>query len=148
MPDVLLDTSFILPTLGVDVEEVGANDLETMRDVSKRTTFCCSHVSFVEILGLLGKSRKVDDSAVRAGIKSLLESGAYRWVSPSCNAIQLAFELRSRGHKDNIDNMLYSVALDSGMLFLSLDEELKSFLKKNRYDTDIMVGIKDLPRRV
>ena len=148
MPDVLLDTSFILPTLGVGVEEVGADELETMRDVSKRTRFYCSHVSFVEILGLLGKSRNVDDSAVRTGIKSLFESGVYRWVDPSSNAIQLALELRRKGHKDNIDNILYSVAFDSGMLFLSLDKELKSFLQKNSYDTDIIVNIKDLPKKI
>jgi predicted nucleic-acid-binding protein len=148
MPEILLDTSFLLPTLGVEVEEISSKDLETLRGIRQRTGLCCSHVSFVEILGLLGKSKKIDDSAVGMGIKSLFASGAYKWVTPSSSAIHLAFELRSKGHKDNIDNILYATAVDSGMLFLSLDKELKGFLQENGYASDIIVAIKDLPGRV
>lgn len=149
MPDVLLDTSFILPTLGLAIQEIGPKDLEAIKDVSKRISFYCSYVSFVEIFGLLGrKFRRVDNSAVTVGIKSLLESGIYGWVNPSSRALQLAFELRSKGHKDNIDNILYSTALDSQMLFLSLDQELERFLKKNGYDTDIIVRTSELQKRV
>jgi PIN domain nuclease of toxin-antitoxin system len=149
MPDVLLDTSFILPTLGVDIEEISSKELEIMKDLSRKTNFCCSYTSFVEIFGLLGRRfRSVDNSAVATGIKSLIESGIYRWVNPSSRALQLAFELRRMGHKDNIDNMLYSIAVDSQMLFLSLDQQLKRFLQKHGYDTDIIVGAKELPKRV
>lgn len=149
MPDVLLDTSFMLPTLGIDVAEVTTRDLEIMRDVSRKANFYCSYVSFVEIFGLLGKKfRRTDGSAVRTGIKSLLESGAYRWANPSSEAIGLAFELRIKGHKDNIDNILYSTALSSGMLLLSLDAELKRFLQENGYRSDMMVGTKELLKRV
>jgi len=148
MPDVLLDTSFLLPTLGVDIEEISSEDLETMREVSGRTAFCCCHVSFVEILGLIGRSGRVDRQTVSTGIKSLLESKTYKWINPSSNAIQLALELRAKGHKDNIDNILYSTAVDSRMLFLSLDHELKKFLRRNGYDTDLIVGVKDLAGRV
>ncbi|MDA4123280.1 MAG: hypothetical protein OK456_08895 [Thaumarchaeota archaeon] len=143
-----MDTSFLLPTLGVEVEEISSKDLETLGAIRQRTALCCSHVSFVEILGLLGKSKKIDDAAVGMGIKSLFASGTYKWVAPSSSAIHLALELRSKGHKDNIDNILYATAADSGMLFLSLDKELKSFLQENGYDSDIIVAIKDLPRRV
>lgn len=149
MPDVLLDTSFMLPTLGIAIQEIGSKDLEAMKDVSKRTSFYCSYVSFVEIFGLLGrKFRRVDNSAVTVGIKSLLESGTYGWVNPSSRALQLAFELRSKGHKDNIDNILFSTALDSQMLFLSLDQELERFLKRNGYDSDIIVRTSELQKRV
>src|SRR5712692_1966925 len=111
MPDVLLDTAFILPTLGVDVEEVTEADLKALKELSKTNRFCCSYASFVEILGLLGRAKgSVDDSTVRLGIKSLLESGTYTWVNPSSKAIQLALELRGKGHRDNIDNILYSTA--------------------------------------
>jgi hypothetical protein len=44
--------------------------------------------------------------------------------------------------------MLCATALDSGMLFLSLDKELKGFLQENGYDSNIIVGIRDLTRRV
>ncbi len=149
MPDVLLDTSFLLPTLGLDVREITTSDLESIRAASKKTKFHCSYVSFVEILGLVGKeSRKVDDKTVRAGINSLLGSGLYEWSNPSPGAVQLALELRTKGHKDNIDNILFATASSSKMLFLSLDEELKRFLAKNGYDTGLMVKVDELAARV
>jgi PIN domain nuclease of toxin-antitoxin system len=149
MPDVLLDTSYLLPTLGVHVKEITTSDLESIRAASKKARLHCSYVSFVEILGLVGKeSRRVDAKAVRTGINSLLGSGLYEWISPPLGAIQLALELRTKGHKDNIDNILYATAADSKMLFLSLDEELKGFLTKNGYDTGLMVKAGELAARV
>jgi len=149
MPDVLLDTSFLLPTLGLDVSEITKSDLESVRAASKKVRLHCSYASFVEILGLMGKeSRKVDAKAVSTGIDSLLGSGLYRWTNPSLGAIRLALELRTKGHKDDIDNILYATAADSKMLFLSLDEELKSFLARNGYDKGLMVKAHDLAARV
>jgi len=149
MPDVLLDTSYLLPTLGVGVKEITDADLESIRAASKKARFHCSYASFVEILGLVGKeSKRVDAKAVSAGMKSLLGSGLYEWTNPSLGAIQLAFELRTKGHKDNIDNILYATAADSKMLFLSLDEELKKFVAKNGYDAGLMVGASELAARL
>jgi PIN domain nuclease of toxin-antitoxin system len=149
MPDVLLDTSFLLPTLGLEVREITTADLESIRAASKKAKLHCSYVSFVEILGLVGKeSRKVDAKAVSVGMDSLLGSGLYEWTSPSLGAIQLALELRTKGHKDNIDNILYATASESKMLFLSLDEELRKFLTKNGYDTGLMVKAGELATRV
>jgi hypothetical protein len=149
MPDVLLDTSFLLPTLGLDVREITKSDLGSIRAASKQAKFHCSYVSFVEILGLVGKeSRKADSKAVSAGLNSLLGSGLYEWTNPSPGAIRLALELRTKGHKDNIDNILYATAADSKMLFLSLDEELKRFLARNGYDTGLMVEAGELAARV
>ena len=148
MRDVLLDTSFILPTLGVEVKEVGREEIEAMKAVSEKARFWCSQISFVEILGLLAKSRNVDKHTVSVGIRSLLESGRYGWVSPTSEALRLALELRIKGHKDNIDNILYSTACESKMLFLSLDSELKSFLRQSGYDASIVIGIRDLSKMV
>jgi hypothetical protein len=149
MPDVLLDSSYLLPTLGLEVREITTSDLESIRAASKKAKFHCSYVSFVEILGLVGKkSRNVDAKAVTTGMDSLLGSGLYEWNSPSLGAIRLALELRTKGHKDNIDNILYATAADSKMLFLSLDEELRRFLASNGYDAGLMVKASELAARV
>jgi PIN domain nuclease of toxin-antitoxin system len=149
MPDVLLDTPFLLPTLGLDVREITKSDLESIQAASKKVRFHCSYASFVEILGLVGKkSRQEDAKAVSTGIDSLLTSDLYRWINPSLGAIRLALELRTKGHKDNIDNILYATAADSKLLFLSLDEELRRFLARNGYDTGLIVNADELAARV
>ena len=145
MVDVLLDSTFLLPTFGVEVEDIGADDLKTLKDSSKKVGLYCSYFSFVEILGKLARnSTESNFEAIDLAIRSLLESGTYGWVNPSAKAIALAFELRTKGHRDNIDNILYSTALDAGMRFLSMDEELKDFLSRKGYNTKIMIGVKQL----
>ena len=132
----------------MEIEEVGKREIEQMEKVSEKVRFCCSQISFVEIMGLLGKHRNLDKQIVSIGIRSLLESGRYRWVSPTSEIVQLAMELPSNGHKDNIDNLLYATAHESKILFLSLDSELKSFLRRNGYDHGIVIGVRDLPQKV
>ena len=145
MVDILLDSTFLLPTFGVEVEDIGADDLKTLKHSSKKVGLYCSYVSFVEILGKLARnSTESNFEAIDLAIRSLLESGTYGWVNPSAKAIALAFELRTKGHRDNIDNILYSTALDAGMRFLSMDEELKDFLSRKGYNTKIMIGVKQL----
>lgn len=145
MADILLDSTFLLPTFGVEVEDIGADDLKTLKDSSKKVGLYCSHVSFVEIIGKLARnSTEANFEAINLAIRSLLESGTYGWVNPSAKAIALAFELRAKGHRDNIDNILYSTALDAGMRFLSMDEELKDFLSRKGYNTKIMISVKQL----
>ena len=145
MVDILLDSTFLLPTFGVEVEDIDDDDLKTLKDSSKKVGLYCSYVSFVEILGKLARnSTESNFEAIDLAIRSLLESGTYGWVNPSAKAIALAFELRTKGHRDNIDNILYSTALDAGMRFLSMDEELKDFLSRKGYNTKIMIGVKQL----
>ncbi|MGI0079928.1 MAG: PIN domain-containing protein [Nitrososphaerales archaeon] len=146
MADVLLDTTFLLPTLGIEVSEITQKDFEALKRISETgTKLYCSYFSFVEIFGKLARAtRGREIKSVKDGIKSLLESNAYSWIAPSAEALQLALELRLRGHKDNIDNMLYSIALSSNMFFLSLDSELRRFLEKNGYNKNIVVGVSEL----
>ena len=148
MADVLLDTSFLLPTLGYAVKEIEAKELESLRSASRSgTRLFCSHISFVEIFGKLAKSKSaVNKQAIEEGIRSLLESRTYGWVNPSAEALSTALSLRLKGHKDNIDNILYSIASTSNMRFLSLDSTLRIFLEKNGFDESVMITPSDLTK--
>ncbi|MDA4111583.1 MAG: hypothetical protein OK439_03530 [Thaumarchaeota archaeon] len=143
MADVLLDTTFLLPTLGFEVREIETNDLRSLMSASKSgTRLFCSYVSFIEIFGKLARNlSKITfaQSSVEEGIRSLLESNTYEWVNPTTEALTKAFSLRLKGHKDNIDNILYSIASTSNMFFLSLDLELRKFLAKNGFDEKIVI---------
>jgi len=143
MADVLLDTTFLLPSLGFEVQEIKVNDLRILQSASKSgTRLFGSYVSFIEILGKLAKKASESSfnrEAVEEGIRSLLESRTYEWVNPSAEALTKAFNLRLKGHKDNIDNILYSIASTSNMFFLSLDLELRKFLEKNGFNEKIVI---------
>lgn len=147
MANVLLDTTFLLPTLDFQVEEIETKDLRTLSVSKSGTRLFCSYVSFIEIFGKLAKSASnsaITKETVGQGIRSLLESRTYEWVNPSSEALNMAFDMRLKGHKDNIDNMLYSIASTSNMFFLSLDTALRRFLKKNGFDEKIVIKTKQI----
>jgi len=49
------------------------------------------------------------DEIIESAVKSLLKSGFCEWISPSSEAVELAFKLRRLGHKDNIENLLCNI---------------------------------------
>jgi len=143
---VLLDSTYILPSFGVEVEGLSDEHLLQLRQarVAGKIKFYCLSAVWVEVLGKVyreSKRLKVNiKDVVEIATMSLLESGFYEWIQPSSNAIKLAFELRMLGHKDNIDNLLYATSITNGMIFLTMDDELKEFLFKHGYETNNLMN--------
>jgi len=61
--------------------------------------------------------------SVDAGLRSLFDSGVYNWISPTISPMVEALQIRRKGHRDMIDNLLYATASDRGIVFLTLDRE-------------------------
>jgi hypothetical protein len=146
---VLVDSTFLLPTLGVKVSQLSDSDLRELTKLRSRTKFFCIHQTLVEVLGKVGREwRSGSDEnvaeTIAEGLRSILESDLYTWISPSTKALMNAVQMRQKGHRDMIDNMLYSTASDLDLLFLSIDMELTKFLEENQYSTEAIVNIRKL----
>jgi PIN domain nuclease of toxin-antitoxin system len=129
---VLLDTSFLLPTLGI---EIGKPTLDIMaRLQTSGSELCYSDLSLLECLWVATQRIRhsdFDESIFRKGILSITKSGRYRQVQCSGEAYTNALKLYQLGHKDMIDNMLYATALNGELQLLTLDDELKTFIEDN-----------------
>jgi len=124
---VLLDTSLLLPTLGIEVDRA-----ERVLEKLGGYELYYSDFSILECLwvaGSLEKKGEFDREIFEAGMRSIFEG--YNKAKISAEIILEAFELYEMGHRDIIDCMLYSAALHNDMRFVSLDEELKKFVKDN-----------------
>ena len=144
--NVLLDSTYILPTFGIEVEGLSNKHLTMLRDaaLNGKVEYYCSTVIWIEVIG------KVSREGIRIGInlddildialKSLFKSGFYRWIQPNDEALKIAFKLRLEGHKDNIDNLLYATSITNNMVFLTMDEDLKEFLLKQGYKIDNLMN--------
>ncbi|MEM2936210.1 MAG: hypothetical protein QW231_03430, partial [Candidatus Bathyarchaeia archaeon] len=78
----------------------------------------CLNQSLVEVLGKVARSFGRENRVlgiVELGLRSLLESETYKWINPTVHAFLKALELRIKGHRDMIDNMLYATALTNNM---------------------------------
>ncbi len=149
--DVLVDSTFLLPTLGVKVTQISDSDMRELAKLRPKVSYFCLQQSLVEILGKIARAIPIHTEvspAVEAGLRSILESGVYAWLTPSVEEMLDALQIRTKGHTDMIDNMLYATASNRGMLFLSLDRELIDFLNINQYSTSNIVDVKKLRTRL
>ncbi len=147
---VLLDSTYILPSFGVEVDGLSAEHVAQLREaaVKGKVRFCCLSVAWVEVIGKICREkerlRKDIDDIVDIAVKSLMKSGFYEWLMPTMDAVKLAFKLRMLGHRDNIDNLLYATSAVNGMQLLTMDEDLKNFLLKNNFKVSSLINHENL----
>ena len=132
---VLLDTSFLLPAFGVDAGEKVLSCLELIAARRESIRAYYSPYSLLEaVMVLLREARRGRLELEEAA--GMAREGAARVVygleaaDTPPEAYSLAVKLYSLGHRDIFDNLLYATAATSGLLLLTLDGELLSFLEK------------------
>jgi len=149
--EVLVDSTFLLPTLGVKVTQISESDLHDLAVLRPKLRYLCLYQSLVEVLGKVGRLMPADNEillSIDAGLRSLFDSGVYNWISPTVAAMVEALQIRRKGHRDMIDNLLYATASDRGIVFLTLDRELTTFLSEHSYSTENIIDIKRLKKLV
>ncbi|MEM0494319.1 MAG: PIN domain-containing protein [Thermofilum sp.] len=137
---VLLDTSFILPSLGIDVGREVLQGLKKLAEAEAEVFY--SRFSILESLWVVAKlTRGEVDEAFSIGLRSVVESGRYREVKEDAWVFREALRLYALGHRDMIDNLLYASSLRYGLQLLTLDRELKEFVRRNGLkDTLVLPG--------
>jgi predicted nucleic acid-binding protein len=125
---ILLDTSFLLPFLGIDVGEVIAGVLHKLRDYE----LYYSELSLLEALWKIVKVVSFDKLDIVLEGLTLIRRDL-RLAQVDEKAVRAALELYKLGHRDLIDNLLYGISLSQNLKFLTIDRELVSFVKSNNY---------------
>lgn len=125
---ILLDTSFLLPFLGIDVGEVIAGALHKLRDYE----LYYSELSLLEALWKIVKVVSFDKLDIVLEGLTLIRRDL-RLAQVDEKAVRTALELYKLGHRDLIDNLLYGISLSQNLKFLTIDRELVSFVKSNNY---------------
>jgi len=131
---ILVDTTFLLPALGVEVEEEAMRVIELFRSLE---------VYYLEagLLEALWKVLKIVPPnklrRVEIGIRAIRRT--YRLLTPRPEALVEAMKLFREGHRDYIDDLHYAAARAEGMRFLTIDRSFIDFLRKRGYDVEGVV---------
>lgn len=127
---LLLDTSFLLPTLGFETSKRIIDVLPKLR----RHELYYSDLSILEALWkIIKKIRGTEEEIkrIKEGIAAIRETVST--VTINEEAIQKAIEMYLLGHRDMIDNLLYSIALTQELKLLTVDTELLRFVKSKKF---------------
>ncbi|RLF17286.1 MAG: PIN domain nuclease [Thermoprotei archaeon] len=138
---ILLDTSFLLPILGFETSH------EVM-DAFKKLYAHTLYYNDISILEALWKIVKVIKGE-RSEIKRILEGviairNTMEYAPISEKAIENSINMYKLGHRDMIDNLLYSIALSEGLRLLTVDNELINFIEKHRFPRRYILTPKEL----
>jgi predicted nucleic acid-binding protein len=136
---ILLDTSFLLPSLGIAVEQSVTEALSKLND--KRIKPFYSNLSLLESSWMAIKQMKkgnYQDEIYRKGLLSITKTGYYEMVPTDANDYLVALDFYQNGHADMIDNLLYAVALSNRCKFLTIDNQLIRFIKEKKYEDAIL----------
>ena len=138
---LLLDTSFLLPILGF---ETSARVMRAFHKLGPYELYY-NDISILEALWKIVKvvrGSEEEFSRIREGIIAIRETLNY--VPLDEKAVENAMRMYKLGHRDMIDNLLYSIAMSKGLRLLTVDEDLVSFVEKRNLARDRIIMPEEL----
>jgi len=143
---LVLDTTYILPLLGVEVEGL---DRETINYVIKQYESYYPAILLVELNGVIFKEARRRGlehlpKQVVNGFNSIIYAGVINIIFPTGEDLETAYELIRLGWKDIFDSTLYATALRLNAKVLTIDENFKNFLKEHELRYNILISHKEL----
>lgn len=136
---LLVDTSFLLPAMGVETEKEVLESIEYFH----LAEVYYLNVSLLEAMWKIIKvvpSNRVD--RVEEGIRAIMET--YREAVPPPGAYIDAYRLYYEGHKDYIDSLLYSTSLRLNLPLLTIDRDFIEFLERRNHPVHNIVTPEDV----
>ena len=138
--EVLLDTSFILPTFGVEVEE---EVYVALRNLKGEKIYYLEGGLLEALWVVLRVLDKIPIDIVEKGVEVIRRD--YILLEPSGKAIIEAMKIYDLGHRDYIDTLHYTTALHYDVKWLTIDKTFIEFLRKNEYRVeDIVITPEDI----
>lgn len=139
---VLVDTTYILPVVGVSVEGI-ERVLVKLKELRQGGVVEVYYSDF-SLLEALAKAVRlgVPRHVVERGLVSII--AAWKKAEVNTRAWRYVLSLRVGGLRDVIDGILYSTALAGGYRFLTRDTNLEAFLASHGYPVDVILKEEEL----
>ncbi len=118
--------------------------------VDGKILFYYSPIVWIEIMSEIHRMNKI--GVLKLDRREIIErimvvEDTFIHINPSPEAIGIAYLLRELGHRDMIDNVLYCIALNKNLLFMTMDERFRGFLESENMDTSIVISHRELFNR-
>jgi len=140
-PKILVDTTFLLPALGIGVEGEAEKAIPYFREFEV-------HYLEVGLLEAMWKIVKIVPQdklgRVKLGIEAIRNT--YSLLEPPPEAYIEAIRIYREGHKDYIDALYYTTAKNANIPLLTIDYAFMEFLGEHNYNVRIMLTPKELPK--
>lgn len=131
---LLIDTSFLLPALGIQVEEEILEAISRFRDYNIHYI----EMSLIEAIWSVIKRVDLKDmEVVKLGIEAIRDT--YRRIENKSTHFIKAWEVYIKAHRDFVDDLLYATSIVENIPLLTIDKTLKKNLDKNNFPTNNII---------
>ncbi len=136
---IAIDTTYILPSLGVKIEEFSQEDLEAFFKTLFRKG-CIVILSDVSLIEALGKSlryailseEKIE--ILRSGYLSILTDKRIQVISHvDASIFEVALDLRMEGLEDLFDCLIAGTAITHSEALITEDDQIRRVIKRTTY---------------
>ena len=146
---VVVDSTYLLPSLGISVKSLDPEDIRLIRRLRERVDYCYPAPLIAELVAKAAReaSKRGLKSLPREaldGFRALLAGLDVDVELPEPSGLELAAELWIRGHRDIMDNVAYAHAVKTQAYLMTLDETFRRFLSENGYTLDIVITHREL----
>ncbi len=127
----LLDTPFILPSLGIDTGREVLDGLQKLAKIGAEIYY--SRFSILESLWIataLISRGAFDAQLFSLGLRSIMEGERYRRLEETSQAFADALTMCVLGHRDVVDNILYADSVHFNLKLLTVDRDLRKFVRE------------------
>jgi len=141
--EVIVDTSFLLPYIGLRVKEVSYDVINELREIKIHYPY----LMLPELIGAVIKVAKkmglenIPRYALRS-FNSLVYGDEINLITPTEEDLRIAYELVRAGLSDLFDAILYATAERTGIKALTMDEELIEFLRNHGFRVDNLILVR------
>ena len=145
---LVLDTSYVLPFLGVQVKGV---DAQQLIELFKGFHLYYPATLLAELEGVVFKELRRKGlvelpSMVLEGFDSLIHGGEVEVLSPTSLELKVIYDVVKEGWRDLFDAAAYAAAVRVDGPLLTMDMEFKTFLDERGFDSFRLLSHKELPR--
>lgn len=140
--NILIDTSFLLPALGIEVEDEAMKVIPLFRKVNVYYLEIALLEAVWKILRIVDKEKLKE---IELGLKAIRNT--YRVIEPPPEAYINAIKIYDEGHKDYIDAVHYATAKVLQIPWLTIDYRFLEFLKNKNFPVeDVILTPEDLSK--
>ncbi len=139
---LILDTSFILPYVGIKVKEVDSEIFTQFKSVKLYYPYAL----IPELIGVIFKVsmrmglEKIPNNAL-IRFNTIVYGGDITLITPKSEDIEIAYNLIKKGLKDLFDALLYSTSIRTDIKIITGDRRLVEFLRENGLETRNIIMI-------
>jgi len=138
---LLLDTSFLLPILGF---ETSTEIMKVFKKLGEYELYY-NDLSILEALWKIVKKikgTKEEIQRITEGIKAINDTMKHANINEK--AVRNAIKMYQLGHRDLIDNLLYSTALYNKIKLLTIDIKLIQFIEKHNLPKHAIIAPEEI----